>query len=77
MKEGVSLEMATDDPRCKFCIYGEGFWKLTPVGDFLKCDRCGHVEWPFNPKFICECKNCGKIKPPPITSKRERYDLAS
>ena len=62
--------MATDEPRCKYCVCGEEFRKLTLMGDFLKCDHCGHMEWPFNPKFICECKNCRKIDAHSVTLKR-------
>lgn len=50
--------------RCPYCIDGETFRKLTSIGDLLRCESCGHVEWPFNPKFLCDCARCQRDQLP-------------
>ena len=48
--------MATDDPRCPYCIEDDDFKLLTPVGnEFFYCKRCGHLGSPSEPKFVCDC----------------------
>ena len=52
--------MATDDPRCPYCIDGDAFRRLTH-SDVLICKSCLHLVSLLDPKFVCECPNCREI----------------
>ena len=54
--------MATDEPRCPYCVEGDEFKLLRLVGDVLYCDHCGHQSRPANPKFICYCSHCEEMR---------------
>jgi hypothetical protein len=63
--------MATDQPRCPYCVEELTFRLLTPIlgGELLRCEHCGHVaydvEYPFisDTGLVCQCNNCLKLKP--------------
>jgi hypothetical protein len=39
--------MATDQPRCPYCVVGDNFRFLTPIlgGEVLMWEHCGHVAY--------------------------------
>jgi len=53
--------MATDDPRCPYCVEGNGFKLLKQVVDAFYCERCSHLSLPADPSFICHCANCERL----------------
>lgn len=54
--------MATDDPRCPYCVDEYVFRGLTQNGDLWICKTCLHVLSPLDPKFVCKCSNCRKCQ---------------
>jgi len=54
--------MATDEPRCPYCIEENGFKLLTLIRDTLRCGRCGHMLRPADANFICNCPHCERMR---------------
>jgi len=54
--------MSAHDPRCPYCVEDDSFRILTPAGDLFRCQTCGHMLWPSNPTFQCECGKCQDIR---------------
>lgn len=54
--------MSTRDPKCPYCVEDDSFRVLTPVGDLFRCQGCGHLEWPSNSTFDCDCRKCQDIR---------------
>ena len=52
---GLRSPMTTDDPRCPYCVEGNGFRLLKLVGDVFYCKHCGHQSLPSDSIFICYC----------------------
>ena len=64
--------MATDDPRCPYCIEEDAFKLLTLVRDTLYCGRCGHMSRPADSSFVCDCLRCTGMALVPAVPKRRR-----
>jgi len=53
--------MATDDPRCPYCVEGDEFKLLELAGSLFYCERCGHRSRPADPSYVCDCPNCERM----------------
>ena len=62
--------MATDDPRCPYCVQGNEFALLHPLGEAFVCDLCGHIVRSSNPDFQCGCAKCRRLRGGIITNER-------
>jgi len=71
-----SKAMPKDHPRCPYCVDGDRFRLLTPLGDLFRCGNCGHLAkpplWP-----VCHCHNCNKIKELKINGYRRSFKPAN
>jgi hypothetical protein len=44
--------------RCPYCVEGDEFKIMTPVGNRLVCLKCGHRDSLNDPKITCSCPKC-------------------
>ena len=64
--------MATDEPRCPYCVEGNGFKLLTQVAERLLCERCAHVSRPADLDFLCPCSRCAQTRVHPSLPRGRR-----
>jgi hypothetical protein len=52
--------------RCPYCVEGSGFRTMTSEGstggDWLICERCGHLSLLTNPQFERTCVKCVRVR---------------
>ena len=50
--------------RCPYCVERGKFMPMTEhsSGEWLLCERCGHLALPKNPMFRCTCSHCVRIE---------------
>jgi len=56
--------MATDEPRCPYCVEGDEFKLMTQTGSVFVCQRCGHLVSLSDPNFFCDCWQCRRLRTP-------------